>query len=63
MDRLIKLVTGVVLIAVLALFMRWAMVELVVPAIGQSVAWVLFGLLVIVLVVGALGYGPLKDKV
>jgi hypothetical protein len=61
-DRLIQLVIAVVVVGLLAWFLSWAMSALGVPAMFQTVVWILFALLVILALVGFLGYGPLKGN-
>lgn len=57
-NKLIQLVIAVVVVALLAWFLSWAMTALGVAAMFQTIVWILFGLIVIIAVIGLLGYGP-----
>lgn len=59
-DRLIQLVVAVVVVALLAWFLRWAMAALGVPEPFPMIVWICFALIVILALVGLLGYGPLR---
>jgi hypothetical protein len=61
-NRLIELVILVVVVALIAWFLSWAMAALGVPGFLVTVIWVAFGLLVLIAVVGMLGYGPFRGS-
>lgn len=61
-DKLIQFVIVVVIIALLAWFLSWAMVALGLAAAFQTVVWIIFGLIVLLAILGILGYGPLKGQ-
>lgn len=58
--KLIQLVIAVVVVGLIFWFLSWVMVALALPAMVQTVIWIIFGLILLVAVVGLLGYGPLK---
>lgn len=61
-DKLIRLVIAVVVVGLIAWFLNWAMAALALPDIWQTVVWIVFGLFLLLAVVGLLGYGPFKGS-
>lgn len=61
-NNLVSFVIGVVVVALLAWFLSWAMGALGVAPMIQTVVWIIFGLIVIVAAIGLLGYGPWKGS-
>lgn len=59
-DTLVTLVIVVVVVGLVALFLRWAMGALEVPPIAQKIIWVVFALICFLVLVGLLGFGPLR---
>jgi hypothetical protein len=61
-DNLIKLLVGVVVVGIIAFALRWAMAALAVPEPFVTVIWVVFALIVLLAILGLLGYGPMKGS-
>ncbi len=61
-NKLVQLIIAVVVVLLLAFGLDYAMVTLGASAMFQKIAWLLFGLIVLLAVVGFLGYGPLAGK-
>jgi predicted membrane channel-forming protein YqfA (hemolysin III family) len=60
--KLLQLVVIVVVGAIIALFLDWAMTKLAVIEIVRTVVWIAFGLIVLLAVAGLFGYGPAKGS-
>lgn len=61
-NKLIQLVIVVIVVALIAWFLSWVMVALGVPDMVRTVVWIVFGLLLLLALVGLLGYGPFRDS-
>lgn len=57
-NKLIQLVIGVFLVALLAYFLDYFMMKFALGAMWQNVVWAVFALIVFLGLVGLFGYGP-----
>jgi hypothetical protein len=49
-------------VGIIAFALRWAMAALAVPEPFVTVIWVVFALIVLLAILGLLGYGPMKGS-
>ncbi len=61
-DKLVRLLVGVVVVGLIAFLLRGAMAALAVPEPFVTIIWVVFVLIVFLAILGLLGYGPIKDQ-
>lgn len=59
LNVLVTLVIVVVVVGLVALFLRWAMTALEIPPIAVKIIWVVFGLICFLVLLGLIGYGPM----
>lgn len=60
-NKLIYLFLAVVIVGLIAFGIDYAMMALGVALMWQRIVWLLFGLIVLLGIVGYLGYGPLRE--
>jgi hypothetical protein len=60
MNRLIYFVVAVAVIGILALVLRWLMLELGFGPPVDKIVWIVFVLLALVGIAGLFGYGPFR---
>lgn len=60
-NKLIQLLIAVFVIALIAFALDYFMVKLAVAAMWQNIVWAVFGLIVLLGLVGLFGYGPFAD--
>ena len=61
-NKLVHLLIVVVVVALVAFGLDYAMTTLGVALMWQKIVWLLFGLIVLLAIIGFLGYGPLAGK-
>lgn len=61
-NKLVYLLIAVVVIALIAFGIDYAMTTFAVGAMWQKIVWFLFGFLILLGIIGLFGYGPFADS-